>query len=101
MVAIKKKENAVGLELRGDLIWQLNSQIKYNHHCKAQYLFNTQIIKEWNTDAKEFLKIFLTSLKFSRHVICLFVANGNCDFHLVLSFMFLKIHFQKIAQTQK
>lgn len=52
MVAIKKKENAVSLELRGNLIWQLNSQIKYNHHCKAQYLFNVQIVKERNTDPK-------------------------------------------------
>lgn len=54
MVAIRNKENAVILELRGDLIWQLNSQIKYNHHCKAQNLLNAQIIKEWNTDVKIF-----------------------------------------------
>lgn len=52
MVAIRKKENAVSLELRGDLIWQLNLQTKYKHHCKTQYLFNARIIKEWNTDAK-------------------------------------------------
>lgn len=51
-MAIRKKENAVSLELRVDLIWQANSQIKYNHHCKAQYLFKAWIIKERNTDAK-------------------------------------------------
>lgn len=31
----------------------------------------------------------------------LFVADGNCDFHLVLSLMSLRIYFQKIANTQK
>lgn len=52
MVAIRRKENAVSLELRGGLVWQLNSQIKDNHHCNAQYCFNALIIKEGNTDAK-------------------------------------------------
>lgn len=52
MVAIRRKENAVSLELRGGFIWQLNFQIKDNHHCKAQYWFDALIIKERNTDAK-------------------------------------------------
>lgn len=52
MVAIRRKENAVSMELRGGLIWQLSSQIKDNHHCKVQYWFNALIIKEGNRDAK-------------------------------------------------
>lgn len=52
MVTIRKNENVVSLEFRGDLIWQLNSQLKCNHHCKAQYLFNAWITKEQNRDYK-------------------------------------------------
>lgn len=52
MVVVRRKENAVSSELKGGLIWQLNSQIKYNHHWKAQYCFNALIMKEENTDAK-------------------------------------------------
>lgn len=52
MAAIRRKENALSLELREGLIWQLTSQIKDNHHCKMQYWFNALITKEGNRYAK-------------------------------------------------
>lgn len=58
MVAIRRNENAVSLKLRGGLIWQLNSQVKDNHHCKAQYWFKALIIKEENTELSHFWRIF-------------------------------------------
>lgn len=51
MMAIRSKENAVSLELRGGWIWQLNYQID-NQRCKTQYRFIALIIKEGNTDTK-------------------------------------------------